>query len=74
MFLNELCDLLEVPRPGPAGPDDEKNARVFERAVPFPNPDGTTAVKRIDLYKRDCFMFSFQADKAVRPLPETAVL
>jgi hypothetical protein len=56
MFLNELCDLLEVPRPDPAGPDDEKNAYVFERAVPFPNPDGTTTVKRIDLYKRDCFV------------------
>jgi hypothetical protein len=53
MFLNELCDLLEVPRSDPAGPDDEKNAYVFERAVPFPNPDGTTTVKRIDLYKRD---------------------
>jgi hypothetical protein len=35
MFLNELCDLPEVPRPDPAGPDDEKNAYVFERAVPF---------------------------------------
>ena len=56
MFLNELCDLLEVPRPDPAGPDDEKNAYVFERAVPFPNPDGTVTVKRIDLYKRDCFV------------------
>ena len=53
MFLNELCDLLDVPRPDPAGPDDEKNAYVFERAVPFPNPDGSTTVKRIDLYKRD---------------------
>jgi hypothetical protein len=40
MFLNELCDLLEVRRPDPAGPDDEKNAYVFERAVPFSNPDG----------------------------------
>ena len=30
MFLNELCDLLDVPRPDPAGPDDEKNAYVFE--------------------------------------------
>jgi hypothetical protein len=49
MFLKELCDLLEVRRPGPAGPDDEKNAHVFERVVPFPNPDGTTTVKRIDL-------------------------
>ena len=56
MFLNELCDLLDVPRPDPAGPDDERNAYVFERAVPFPNPDGSTTVKRIDLYKRDCFV------------------
>jgi hypothetical protein len=24
MFLNEPCDLLGVPRPDPAGPDDEK--------------------------------------------------
>jgi hypothetical protein len=56
MFLNELCDLLKVPRPDPAGPDDEKNAYVFERAVPFPNLDGTTTVKRIDLCKRDCFV------------------
>src|ERR1035438_306485 len=56
MFLNELCDILEVSRPDPAGPDDEKNAYVFERAVPFPNPDGSTTVKRIDLYKRDCFV------------------
>jgi hypothetical protein len=30
VFLNELCDLLDVPRPDPAGPDDEKNAHVFE--------------------------------------------
>jgi hypothetical protein len=29
---------------------------VFKRAVPFPNPDGTTTVKRIDLYKGDCFV------------------
>jgi hypothetical protein len=52
-FLDELCDLLRVQRPDPSGPDDEKNAYVFERAMPFPNPDGTTTVKRIDLYKRD---------------------
>ena len=56
MFLNELCDVLDVPRPDPAGPDDEKNAYVFERTAPFPNPDGSTTVKRIDLYKRDGFV------------------
>jgi hypothetical protein len=26
MFLNELCDLLDVPWLDPAGPDDDKNA------------------------------------------------
>jgi hypothetical protein len=30
MFLNELCDLLEVSRPDPSDPDDDKNAYVFE--------------------------------------------
>jgi hypothetical protein len=58
-----------VPRRDPAGPDDEKNAYVFERAVPFPNPDGTTTVKRIDLYKRDSFVFEAKqgSDRAAKP-------
>jgi hypothetical protein len=29
---------------------------VFERAVPFLNPDGSSTVKRIDLYKRGGFV------------------
>ncbi len=58
MFLNELCDVLDVPRPDPAGPDDEKNAYVLERAVSFPNPYGSTTVQRIDLYKHDCFVLA----------------
>jgi len=69
MFMNELCDLLDVPRPDPAGPDDEKNAYVFERAVPFPNPDGSTTVKWIDLYKRGCFVLEAKqgSDKVGQP-------
>jgi hypothetical protein len=76
MFLNELCDLLEVPRPDPAGPDDEKNVYVSERAVAFPNPDGTNTVKRIDLYKRDCFVLEAEQGSnkvaragGIRPVP-----
>jgi hypothetical protein len=46
MFLNELCDRLDVPGPDPTGPDDDQNAFVFERAVQFPNPDGTTTVTK----------------------------
>jgi hypothetical protein len=44
-------------------------AYVFERAAPFPNPDGTTTVKRIDLYKRDCFVLEAKqgSDKAANP-------
>jgi hypothetical protein len=32
------------------------NAYVFERAVQFHNGDGTTSTRRIDLYKRGCFV------------------
>ena len=56
LFLSELCDFLEVPRPQPTGPDSSKNAYVFERSVHFQNGDGTTAIGRIDLYKRGCFV------------------
>src|SRR5436190_1444862 len=55
-FLCELCDLLGLPRPDPAGPDDGQNAYVFERAVTFTNGDGTTSPGRIDLYRRGCFV------------------
>jgi hypothetical protein len=56
LFLSELCDLLEVPRPEPTRPDDAENAYVLERSVTFHNGDGTTSVGRIDLYKRGCFV------------------
>ena len=55
-FLCELCDLLGVPRPDPAVPDDTHNAYVFERRVTFHNGDGTTSLGSIDLYKRGCFV------------------
>ena len=56
LFLSELCDVLEVPRPDPAGPDTEANAYVFERAVPLHHSDGRTTTGRIDLYRRGCFV------------------
>jgi hypothetical protein len=52
LFLSELCDLLELPRPNPAVADDCDNAYVFERAVTF--AEGRAG--RIDLYKRGCFV------------------
>jgi len=62
LFLTELCDVIDVPRPDPAGATTERNDYVFERAVK--KPDGATG--RIDLYKRDAFVLeakqSRQAD------------
>ncbi|MCK0196430.1 class I SAM-dependent DNA methyltransferase [Ancylobacter sp. 6x-1] len=56
LFLAELCQLIGVDPPEPAGPASELNAYVFERAVTFREPDGTSARGRIDLYKRGCFV------------------
>ena len=56
LFLSELADVLGVPRPEPAVPDDSRNAYVFERSVTFHHADGTTTTGRIDLYKRGCFV------------------
>src|ERR1700731_1910137 len=55
-FLSELCDVLGVPRPDPAGATTENNNYVFERAVREAQPDGTASLRRIDLYKRGCFV------------------
>lgn len=55
MFLTELCSVLAVHPPDPAG-DPETNDYVFERVVKEPNRDGGVSTRRIDLYKRDCFV------------------
>lgn len=55
-FANELCDLLGVPRPDPAQEEVERNDYVFERRVDYKFDDGTTARRRIDLYRRNCFV------------------
>ncbi len=53
-FLSELCDVLHVPRPDPAiggvGP------YRFERNVTHHEADGSTTTRRIDLYRRACFV------------------
>ncbi len=52
LFLSELCDVLDTPRPDPTTPDEAVNAYVFEKCVPL--PQGSTG--RIDLYRRGCFV------------------
>lgn len=65
LFLSELCDLLEVPRPDQASRDATTNAYAFERAVTFRLPDGSKSQGRIDLYKRECFVL--EAKQSWRP-------
>lgn len=57
LFLTELCDeILQVPHPEPAGPDNAANLYTFERGVTFKEGDGSQAKGRIDLYKSTCFV------------------
>lgn len=66
-FLSELCDVLGVERPQPAGGYDGQNAYVFERAVTFHNPDGSTSAGFIDLYKRGCFVLEAKQGSDATP-------
>ena len=65
MFLTELCAVLDVPPPDPAGNPDS-NDYVFERVVKEPGRDGTIASRRIDLYKRDAFVLEAKQSRQAR--------
>ncbi|MCB2380502.1 hypothetical protein LGH70_23110, partial [Hymenobacter sp. BT635] len=55
LFLQDLCDLLQVPRPDPTTDHPAQDAYVLERAVQF-DDGGRKSTGRIDLYKRNCFV------------------
>ena len=55
LFLQDLCDLLQVPRPNPTTDRPAEDAYVLERAVQF-NDGAKKSTGRIDLYKRGCFV------------------
>jgi hypothetical protein len=56
MFLTELCDVIGVARPDPAGAETHLNDYVFERAVKSGEIDVTASTRRIDLYRRGAFI------------------
>ncbi|HJV25331.1 MAG TPA: DNA methyltransferase [Aromatoleum sp.] len=56
LFLTELCALLDLPQPEPAGDDTRDNAYVFERRVVMRRPDGSSNNGFIDLYRRGAFV------------------
>jgi hypothetical protein len=72
IFLTELCDVLNVPRPEPTKSDEDDNAYVFEKTVVFQHGDGTSSTGRIDLYKRGCFVLEAKqgSDQNNQPQPE----
>jgi hypothetical protein len=55
LFLSELCDTLELPRPDPAKATHERNDYVFERVVTRQRDEGD-AIGRIDLYRKNSFV------------------
>jgi hypothetical protein len=68
LFLSELCDYLEVPRPDPAIADVSQNNYVFERPVTFRHLTGLSSTGFIDLYKRGCFVLEAkQGSEAPEP-------
>ena len=56
LFLCDLCDLLEVARPEPAGADASQNAYVFDHPVLYNDGFDKTTTNWIDLYKRGHFV------------------
>lgn len=56
LFIADLCALLGVDQPQPAGEDTRDNAYVFERRIVFHHGDGSTSNGFIDCYKRGCFI------------------
>ncbi len=63
LFLTELCRVLELPEPIPAGEVNEENLYCFERKVYLPRGDGSSELKRLDLYRKGCFVLEAKQGK-----------
>jgi hypothetical protein len=66
MFLSELCEALDLPRPDPASHDTRTNDYVFERGVQRRESEGVASTLRIDLYKRGCFILEAKQSRATQ--------
>ena len=59
-FVIDLCELLGVERPDPAG----DGSYTFERPVTFQHGDGTASAGRIDCYRRGSFVLEAKKVRA----------
>lgn len=59
-FVTELCALLGVPAPDPAG----DGSYTFEKPVTFHHGNGSTSAGRIDCYRRGAFVLKAQKLRA----------
>ncbi len=66
LFLSEFCTLFGFPPPDPATSANEDNAYCFERKVHVPIGGGKTEMKRLDLYKRGCFVLESKQGQEVK--------
>lgn len=55
-FLNDLCDLLGVPRPDPATGDAERDLYVYEKPAVLLHAAGKPTIGKIDLYRHGRFL------------------
>ena len=69
IFLTELCDLLNLPKPDSTSETDKDNAYVFEKTIKVTKDDGSNTSNFIDLYKRDCFII--EAKQGSNSAPDT---
>lgn len=56
MFILELCALLDLPPPDPAGSGHGDNAYVFERKLIERFADGGQTTRAVDCYRCGCFI------------------
>ncbi|MGR3593057.1 MAG: class I SAM-dependent DNA methyltransferase [Limimaricola soesokkakensis] len=70
-FASELCDMLGVERPKPAQSDGQADDYRFERPVTETHT-GISRPRRIDLYRRDCFIM--EAKQGAGPKAEAEQL
>ena len=73
-FLTDLCQLLDLPTPGPWTGDFAQSPYIFEAPVNVTDTDGTPSTKKIDLYRRDCFILEAKQATTDDPSEETLEL